>query len=250
MDQDRQTETETKFISTISHKLRTPLNAIMGFSELLLDQAYGPLNEKQAHYLRNINVSGKNLLTLLEDLIDLMNLRWGDRELHLAEFSLPRAVQEICLAAGTAASSKDITFSISNHQGISEVKADEAKLTKIIQHLVMNALRFTPEGGKVEVALRLSSHPPAQLAGAQALQFLEVSIADTGVGIKPEDQERIFSEFYQVPATNTPDHKGTGLGLTIARELVRLQEGAIWVESTEGRGSIFIFAIPLHSTHS
>lgn len=245
MGQDRQTETETKFISTISHKLRTPLNAIMGFSELLLDQAYGPLNEKQAHYLRNINVSGKNLLTLLEDLIDLMNLRWGDRELRVTVFSLPRVVQEICLAVGTTASSRNIAISVKNDQGIAAIQADEAKLTKILQHLLMNALRFTPEGGKVEVSVRFSSEPPAGLPHAPGSRFLEVSVADTGVGIKPEDQERVFSEFFQVPATTTPDHKGTGLGLTIARELVRLQGGVMWVESAEGKGSTFIFAIPL-----
>lgn len=245
MNQHRHSETETKFISAISHKLRTPLNAIMGFSELLLDETYGPLNEKQAHYLRNINVSGKNLLILLEDLIDLMNLRWGDREVHLSTFSLPRVVQEICLAAGPAASSKRITLSIQNDQEVSDITADEAKLTKILQHLIMNAIRFTPEAGKVNVTLRLSSQPPAHLADAQAPQFLEVSVADTGVGIKPEDQERIFAEFYQVPATNTPEHKGTGLGLTIARELVTLQGGTMWVESMEGRGSTFVFALPL-----
>ena len=245
MERPTKPKLETKFISTISHKLRTPLNAIMGFSEFLLDQVYGPLNEKQVHYLKNIHSSGKSLLTLLDDLIDLLNLKWGNVDLQYTDFSLPHAIEQVQMSLKKFADGKDITLEMKNDQQLSTIKADEDKFTKILQHLLSNAIKFTPPGGKVEI---ITKYLPASSAD-ESLPFsqpcLEVSVADNGIGITPEEQEKVFSEFYQIDSTLSQDFEGTGLGLSIVRELVNLHQGKIWVKSEEGKGSVFTFIFPI-----
>lgn len=234
---------ESKFISTISHKLKTPLNAVLGFSELLLEQVYGPLNEKQIHYLKNIHSSGENLLTLLSDLMDLMNFRWGEMKLNYADFSLPLAVNEACESVRHRAAKKDISLEIRNGEGISVIRADETKFMKILHHLLSNAIKFTQPGGRVTVVTQLINNP-SEHAPSRLQPYCVVTVADTGIGIKPQDHEKIFSEFYQVDPTRSQDFEGTGLGLCITRELVNLHQGNIWVESEEGRGSKFVVIIP------
>lgn len=236
-------ETKTKFISTTSHKLKTPLNAIIGFSELLLEQVYGPLNEKQIHYLKNINSSGKNLLALLNDLIDLMNFKWGDPNPYYSEFSLPHALNEAQESLKCLADQKNISLEIRNGAEVSIIKADEPKFMKILLNLLSNAIKFTPPGGKVEISTKYHKTPSPDFSFSQP--YVEVSVKDTGVGIKPGDQEKIFSEFYQVDPEISQTFEGTGLGLTLARELVRLHRGEIWVESEVGKGSKFTFIIPI-----
>lgn len=224
---------ETKFISTISHKLRTPLNSILGFSELLLDQVYGPLNEKQTHYLKNVQRSGTNLLTLLNDLIDFMNLKWGEATVDYTGFSLPQALDEAQMEMKTIADRKGVLLEIRHDNYPSTIEADETKFSRILHHLISNAIKFTPAEGKVTVSASVSQG------------YLEISVADTGIGIKPENQEKIFSGFYQVDPDLSQEFEGTGLGLAIARELVRLHGGKMWVESENGKGSIFTFILPV-----
>lgn len=235
---------ETKFISTISHKLKTPLNAILGFSELLLEQVYGTLNEKQIHYLKNIHSSGENLLTLLNDLMDLMNFRWGETQLNYSDFSLPLAINEACESVKNWVAKKNISLEIKNGEGVSVIRADEAKFMKILHHLLSNAIKFSPPGGTVEISTQFLKTPPGEDSSLLPQTYIEVTVADTGIGIQPQDQEKIFSEFYQVDPNRSQDFEGTGLGLCITRELVKLHRGKIWVESEEGKGSKFSFVIP------
>ena len=238
------TKLETKFISTISHKLRTPLNAIMGFSDLLLDQVYGGLNEKQSHYLKNINSSGKDLLTLLNDLIDLLNLKWGDVAIQSNEFSVPHAINDAHMSLKGFADRKGISVDLENDDQLSVIRGDEAKFAKIVHHLLSNAIKYTPSGGKVVITTKYLPAPPSHLPSLLPQPHVEVSIADNGIGIKPDDQERIFSEFYQVNAALSQEFEGTGLGLSLASEIVKLHRGTLWVESDEGKGSRFTFILP------
>ena len=234
---------ETTLMSTISHKLRTPLNSILGFSELLLDQAYGPLNEKQVRYLNNIHKSGSNLLSLLNDLIDFMRIKWGEVNVEYGEFSLSKSVDEAQMAFKTIADRKGITLEVTNADARVTVKADEVKLVKILHQLVSNAIKFTAPGGKVTITVNHTENPQDHYVTACSRGFLEISVADTGIGIRPEDYEKIFSEFYQGDAMLSQELEGTGLGLTVARELVVLHGGKIWVESHEGKGSTFTFTL-------
>jgi len=245
MKDKSETKSETKFISTISHKLRTPLNAIIGFSELLLDQVYGELNEKQTHYLKNINSSGKNLLVFLNDLIDLLNLKWGEVRLEYSDFSLSQAINQAQMSVKAFAEQKNVSLEVKDDSNLLTIKADENKFMKILHHLLSNAVKFTPPGGKVEITTRYLKGPEFNPSSLFPTPCVEISVVDNGIGIKPEDQERIFSEFYQVDSTLSQDFEGTGLGLSLAKELVRLHQGKIWVESEEGKGSKFTFVIPL-----
>lgn len=244
METKPSTKLEPKFVSTISHKLRTPLNAIMGFSDLLLDQVYGELNEKQRHYLQNINSSGKNLSTLVDDLIDLLNLKWGDVELQSNEFSVPHAIHDVHMSLRSFAARKDISIEFAWDDQLSAIRGDEAKFGKIVHHLLSNAIKYTPPGGKVVMTTEYLPVPPPHLPSLHSEPHVEVSIADNGIGIKPEDQERIFSEFYQVDAEVSQEFESTGLGLSVASEIVKLYRGTMWVESDEGEGSRFTFILP------
>ena len=235
---------ETKFISTISHKLKTPLNAILGFSELLLEQVYGALNEKQIHYLNNIHSSGEDLLTLLNDLMDLMNFRWGEAQVNYSNFSLPLAINVACESVKSWVAKKNISLETKIGEGISTIRADEDKLMKILHHLLSNAIKFTPPGGTVEISTQFLKAPPDEGSSLFPQTYVEVAVTDSGIGIKSQDQEKIFSEFYQIDPRLSQDLEGTGLGLCITRELVKLHRGKIWVESEEGKGSKFSFVIP------
>jgi len=243
------TKLETKFIATISHKLRTPLNAIMGFSDLLLDQVYGELNEKQIHYLKNINSSGKNLLTLLNDLIDLLILKRGDVELQFNEFSAPHAINDVRISLKGFADRKDISVEFENDDQLPVIRGDEAKFTKIVHHLLSNAIKYTPSGGKVVITTKYLPSPPPHLPSLPPHPHVEVSVADNGIGIKPDDQERIFSEFYQVDSALSQEFEGTGLGLSLASEIVKLHRGTMRVESDEGKGSRFTFILPTKNNY-
>ncbi|MBN2466662.1 MAG: HAMP domain-containing histidine kinase [Deltaproteobacteria bacterium] len=239
------TKYEDKLISTISHKLRTPLNSILGFSELLLDQAFGHLNEKQRHYLNNINKSGEALLALLNDLIDLMNVKWGDIQVQYSAFPLNNAIGNAVQSIQQFADLKNISLEIQSDPRIETIKADEPKIEKILHYLLSNAVKFTPSGGQVKITTKYLDRPPSRLSSSGFQNFVEVSVTDTGIGIQPNDQEKIFSEFYQVNSTQSQEFEGTGLGLSVARDLITMHHGDIWVESEEGKGSRFIFTIPL-----
>jgi GAF domain-containing protein len=224
---------KSEFLANMSHELRTPLNAIIGFSEVLTDRMFGELNEKQDEYLKDIYASGTHLLSLINDILDLSKIEAGRMELELADFDLPTALDNALTLVRERAGRRSITLLTSVDEQLGEVRADERKIRQVVLNLLSNAIKFTPEGGRIEVAAMPKDG------------FVEVSVSDTGVGVAPEDQERVFEEFRQV-GTAEKKAEGTGLGLTLCRKFIELHGGKIWVKSELGAGSTFTFTIPVH----
>ena len=222
---------KSEFLANMSHELRTPLNAIIGFSELLLARMYGDLNDRQAGYVDDIHDSGRHLLSLINDILDLSKIEAGRMELELAAFDLPAAVENALTLVRERASRHGIELRAALADDVGEVVADERKVKQVLVNLLSNAVKFTPEGGSIEVR--------AERVG----DALEVAVCDTGIGIAADDQDVIFDEFRQVRDA-AQQTEGTGLGLSLARRLVELHGGRIWVTSEPGRGSTFTFRVP------
>ncbi len=229
-------EHKSEFLANMSHELRTPLNAVIGFSEVLLERMFGDLNAKQVEYVDDIMSSGRHLLSLINDILDLSKIEAGRMELELTTFSLPVALDNALTLVRERAGRHGISLEISVDPRLGEVRADERKVKQVLLNLLANAVKFTPEGGRITVA--------AALANGTA----EIAVSDTGIGIAPEHQELIFEEFRQVGNDYTRKREGTGLGLTLARKFVELHGGRIWVKSQVGVGSTFTFTLPLIST--
>ncbi len=226
---------KSEFLANMSHELRTPLNAVIGFSEVLLERMFGELNAKQAEYLEDILVSGRHLLSLINDILDLSKVEAGRLELELAPFDLPLALDNALTLVRERATHHGITLDLAMDNRIGAFVGDERKIKQIILNLLSNAVKFTPEGGRVT------------LAAGPADGAVEVSVTDTGIGIAPEDQEAIFEEFRQVGSDSASKREGTGLGLTLTRKLVELHGGRIRVESEVGKGSAFTVSLPVRS---
>ncbi len=223
---------KSEFLANMSHELRTPLNAIIGFSEVLAEGMFGEVNDKQAEYLADILESGRHLLSLINDILDLSKIEAGRMELEPSSFNLPAAIENTLILVRERAQRRDIRLARSVDDRLGTIRADERKVKQVLLNLLSNALKFTPEGGKVDVRARAN--------GGVA----EVSVADTGVGISPEDQQAVFEEFRQVGASSKKS-EGTGLGLAISRKLIELHGGRLWLESALGAGSTFTFTLPL-----
>ena len=235
-DKSRQLEAasrhKSEFLANMSHELRTPLNAIIGFSEVLTQRMFGDLNEKQEEYLRDIHASGQHLLSLINDILDLSKIEAGRMELEPTAFDLPSAIENALTLVRERAGRREIALHHAVDQRLGQIRGDERKIKQVLLNLLSNALKFTPEGGRIDVR--------AGLVDGMA----EVSVADTGIGIAPEDQEAVFEEFRQV-GTVAKKVEGTGLGLTLSRKFVELHGGRIWVTSDVGVGSTFTFTLPL-----
>jgi signal transduction histidine kinase len=216
----------------MSHELRTPLNAIIGFSEVLMQRMFGELNTKQEEYLKDIYESGRHLLSLINDILDLSKIEAGRMELELTAFDLPTAIDSALTLVRERASRRGIVLEKTLDERVGPIRADERKVRQVVLNLLSNAIKFTPEGGRIEVrAVPVDSS-------------VEVSVADTGVGIAPEDQEAVFEEFRQV-GSSAAKQEGTGLGLALCRKFVELHDGTIWVTSAVGAGSTFTFRLPV-----
>jgi signal transduction histidine kinase len=222
---------KSEFLANMSHELRTPLNAIIGFSEVLTERMFGELNEKQDEYLKDIHASGQHLLSLINDILDLSKIEAGRMELEVTDFDLPNAIDNALILVRERATRRGITLGHSVDERLGTIRGDERKVKQVLLNLLSNALKFTPEGGRIDV--RAVPHDGVA----------EISVTDTGVGIAPEDQEAVFEEFRQV---GTADKKveGTGLGLALSRKFIELHGGRIWVESEVGKGSTFRFTLP------
>ncbi len=228
---------KSKFLANMSHELRTPLNAIIGFSEILEDQIFGGLNEKQLRYARHIHSSGQHLLELINEILDLAKVESGKAELRISDVNLKRLLENSVIIIREKALRRRIHVDVRIQAELSDlqIQADEVKIKQIVFNLLSNAAKFTPEGGRIEISAHLD------------VDQVVIRVADTGVGLKPKDQERIFAPFEQVDFSDmrTPE-QGTGLGLALARSLVELHGGRIWVHSEGlGKGSTFIFTIPI-----
>jgi len=224
---------KSEFLASVSHELRTPLNAIIGFSEVMLERMFGEINEKQEEYLNDILSSGRHLLSLINDILDLAKIEAGRMELESSDFDLPQAIDNTLILVRERAVRRGITLETSIDPQLGEVKGDERKIKQVMLNLLSNAVKFTPEGGRIEVRARLAD-------GAA-----EISVSDTGVGIAPEDHTAVFEEFRQVGTDYARKHEGTGLGLALARKFVELHGGKIWVNSQVGQGATFTFTIPV-----
>ncbi len=242
---------KSQFLASMSHELRTPLNAIIGFSEMLADQTFGDLNDRQLKYSNNILNSGRHLLQLINDILDLSKVEAGRLELTRSSFSLTRAMENSQLIVKTLACKKGITLDFDVAAAPPELFADEAKFKQIMYNLLSNAIKFTPDKGRVTVTATRWNHPnghgaPGSRSGLSG-ECLEVTVADTGIGIHPRDHERIFAEFEQVDSSYGRQQQGTGLGLALTKRLIELHGGRIRVESEgiEGKGSRFTFLLPL-----
>jgi two-component system, NtrC family, sensor kinase len=236
-DKGRQLEAasrhKSEFLANMSHELRTPLNAILGFSEVLAERMFGEVNEKQAEYLQDILSSGRHLLSLINDILDLSKVEAGRLELELGRFHLPTALDNALTLVRERATRHGIRLTQTVDPGVADIVADERKVKQILLNLLSNAVKFTPEGGRVG------------LTATAAEGLVTIAVSDTGIGIAPEDQGAIFEEFRQVGREDARKQEGTGLGLTLAKKFVELHGGRIWVQSHVGQGSTFTFTLPL-----
>ena len=223
---------KSEFLANMSHELRTPLNAIIGFSEILAEKMFGDINEKQTEYLQDILESGRHLLSLINDILDLSKVEAGRMELELSEFDLPTAIENALILMRERASRRGIRLGSTIDPRLGMIGGDERKVKQALLNLLSNALKFTPEGGRIDVGARLHD------------DVAEVSVADTGIGIAPSDQDAVFEEFRQVGAADKKA-EGTGLGLALSRKFIELHGGRIWVKSEPGTGSTFTFTLPL-----
>jgi PAS domain S-box-containing protein len=225
---------KSEFLANMSHELRTPLNGIIGFSEFLVDGKAGPLNERQAEFLGDVLTSGRHLLRLINDVLDLSKIEAGRMNLLPESFPLGPAIDEVCSIVAGAAHGKNIRLVRQLAEHPAEVTLDRHRFMQILFNLLSNAFKFTADGG--EVAVRLDY--PGEL--------LRLQVEDSGIGISPEDLPRLFVEFQQLESSASRSHEGTGLGLALTRRLVELHGGSVQVESAPGRGSTFTVLLPLN----
>ena len=224
---------KSEFLANMSHELRTPLNAVIGFSEVLQMRMFGALNEKQAEYVDDIAHSGRHLLSLINDILDLAKIEAGRVELEPAMFDLTVAIDNAILLTRERAVRRGLRLECNVAPDLGIIDADERKVKQILINLLSNAVKFTPEGGTITVG---ATRGPADVT---------LVVQDTGIGIADDDQALVFEEFRQVGNDYTRKQEGTGLGLALARRFVELHGGRIWVESALGRGSAFSFTLPL-----
>lgn len=222
---------KSDFLATMSHELRTPLNSILGFSEVL--QSSNHLSEKQQRWVRNIKTSGEQLLSLVNDILDLAKIEAGKMQVRLADFSVYDVCEGMLNMFRPLAEKKNIDLRGQFEPGVPVLRQDVVKVQQILSNLLSNAVKFTPEGGRV------------LLKAVPDLNYVVLTVADTGVGIAPEEQEHVFDKFRQAGNPLTREHAGTGLGLSIVRELAKLLGGEVRLQSEVGRGSTFTVRLPI-----
>jgi GAF domain-containing protein len=225
---------KSEFLANMSHELRTPLTAIIGFSEVLSQKVFGEMNDKQSEYMDDIISSGRHLLSLINDILDLSKVEAGRMDLDLTKFDVPMAIDNALILIRERATRHGIKVAHHIDEQLGEIVGDERKFKQILLNLLSNAVKFTPEGGRIDVAAGLNK------------DSVEISVSDTGIGIAQEHQETIFEEFRQVGTDAAKKREGTGLGLTLTKKFVELHGGTILVESVIGKGSTFTFTLPLN----
>jgi signal transduction histidine kinase len=223
---------KSEFLANMSHELRTPLNAVIGFSEVLAERMFGDLNAKQEEYVQDILTSGRHLLALINDILDLSKVEAGRMELELAPFDLQATLANSLLLVRERALNHGLSLELEVDDRVSKVVADERRFRQIMLNLLSNAVKFTPDKGRVAVSATLRDG------------FVEIAVSDTGAGIPKEDQALIFEEFRQARGDSAGKREGTGLGLSLTKRLVEAHGGRLWVTSELGLGSTFTFTLP------
>ena len=220
-------------IMNMSHELRTPLNSVIGFSDLLLEGAFGSLNTRQSKYVSNILISGKNLLEIINNLLDISRLEAGERNLNYEEIDIASLIGEVRMSLISPASNKKISVEVKIDTSLENIRADRTKLRQILYNLMNNAMKFTPDKGRVIVS------------ACKKEGVLEIKVSDNGIGLSKEDNEKIFMPFTQADSSTARGYGGAGLGLYIVKNFIDLHGGKIWVDSEVGKGSTFIFTLPI-----
>ena len=242
-------QAKTDFLANMSHEMTTPLNGIIGFSQLLQDELYGPLNEKQREYIADVQNSGQHLFRLISRMLDLARVMSGGMVLRYSRLLVREAVQSVIeeIAAVAQERQQQISFDLKPEADL-EIEVDPAKFQQILHNLLNNAVKFTPMGGKIQISAGLAANWPtpaaAQREDVVKDAALEISITDTGIGIAAADLPRLFKEVLQLESPYTKKYRGTGVGLLLASKLVELHQGRIWATSRPGQGSTFSFVIP------
>jgi len=229
----RATQAKSEFLAHMSHELRTPLNIIIGFSELMIDKVAGKINDKEKQCLSDILDSGHHLLNLINGALDLSKIESGKMELNLENIALDKVIEPLTRTMTPILTPRQQNLDVEIEDGLPPVYADKAKIKQVLLNLLSNAAWFTPDGGKLKIE------------ASRKGDWCQVSVIDSGTGIKKEDQERIFEPFYQLDNPPTREKGGTGLGLTLVKQIIERHGGRIWVESEYGKGSRFIFTLPL-----
>jgi len=226
-------EAKSEFLANMSHELRTPLNSIIGFSEVMIDDMAGPVTDDQKEYLNDILESGKHLLSLINDILDLSKVEAGKMDLEFGEISLKDLLEASLIMFKEKAMKHNIKLSTDISEDVGHIVADERKLKQVMFNLLSNAIKFTPDGGKVGIK------------GSKIDKEVQITVWDTGVGISKKDMNKLFQPFQQIETMLTKKQPGTGLGLNLSKKLVELQGGRLWVESQVGKGSKFSFTIAI-----
>ena len=243
---ERMNQLKGRFIANISHELRTPLNSILGFSDVLMEKTFGQLTENQERYIKNIFSAGKHLLELINNVLDIAKIEAGKYEMMYETFRVKELIEDVLNVIQPFADTKFIGLDVQIGNYIDLITGDRVKIKQVLYNLLSNAIKFTPEGGRVGV--RVANGDAYQTGDhGEKVDFLKFSVSDTGVGIGPEDKDRIFDEFEQVDTTLSREWGGAGLGLALSKKLVELHGGNISVESNLGEGSTFTFTIPVTS---
>jgi signal transduction histidine kinase len=230
---------KSRFLASMSHELRTPLNAVIGFSEILRDELFGELNERQRRYVQHILEAGRHLLGLISDVLDLSKIEAARMELHPEAFDVADALQGVQAMLRPLVERKRQILELAVEPGVTTIFHDPGRFRQVIANLLSNANKFTPDGGAIRIGASVDEHGR-----------LKVAVSDTGVGIAPGDQERVFEQFRQVDTVYARTQEGTGLGLPLARQFARLMGGDIRVESEPGAGSVFTLTLPLRYAHA
>jgi len=232
---------KSNFLATVSHELRTPLTSVIGYSEMLLEGIAGELNDEQREYVRTVMEKGDQLLQLITGILDISRMEAGEMKIDKHPFDLDEVVTVALSTIAPHARRKKLVMACTVPPSLPLVLGDRDKIRQVLLNLLGNAVKFTPEGGKVEVAATLAPLLPA----ADSMRAVRVSVRDSGIGVPPEHQKRVFDPFFQVDNSSTREYGGTGLGLSIVKRLVEAHGGVVWVDSEAGKGSTFSFTVPL-----
>ncbi|TGC08345.1 PAS domain S-box protein [Methanolobus halotolerans] len=224
---------KSEFLANMSHELRTPLNAIMGYSEILQDRNFGDLSQKQKKFAEHIHTSGKHLLELINNILDISKVESGKMEVHFRELQVLDTMRNVQNVISPLVKKKHIELKFSVDPDKLSLNADEIKFRQILYNLLSNAVKFTPEKGLIKVVARKKDN------------MAEISVTDTGIGISAEEQSKLFTPFHQIDSSISRKYQGTGLGLALVKRFVELHDGDITVESEPGKGSTFTFTIPI-----
>ncbi|MEZ5336418.1 MAG: PAS domain S-box protein [Methanolobus sp.] len=228
--------TKSEFLANMSHELRTPLNSIIGFSDIMLEGVTGELGTKQEHYLDHISNSGRHLLNLINDILDISKVEAGKMDLRIELINIRSMIEEVVIVTQPLADKKELNVVLDIPENIPDIPADKAKFKQVIYNLLGNAVKFTDNKDIITITCKTANNK------------VIVSVKDTGIGISKEDQKKLFKPFSQIDSSISRKYEGTGLGLALVKEIVELHQGQIWVESETGKGSSFIFELPIDFT--